>query len=446
MPIQFGTDGVRGVANRVLTTEVCVAIGRATADILGIEVPVLIGRDTRQSGTLIEFGVTAGLCSMGANVESAGSIPTPGLAFLCASRQVPGVMVSASHNPYPDNGIKLFGANGEKLDTETEHRIETRANGFLNGLSIEFPVNGEVGVASRIAGSVDRYVVDRMHSIDGDLSGLRMVLDCANGAQYGAAPRTMKELNASVEVINAQPNGRNINDHCGSTDPSQLQVEVVAHSADVGFAFDGDGDRVIAVDETGAIVNGDHLLAIAAIELRERNALHNGTVVITVMANLGLRDALTEAGINFIETPVGDPYVWRAMKKSGAVLGGEQSGHIIFGDRATTGDGLLTAIIISDVMKRSGKSLSELAKVVQAYPQELRNVEVRNPQAVLKDETLNSAIKAAQSALGDSGRVLVRASGTQPIIRVMVEAKNADEAMHHADTLSEKVSEVSAER
>jgi len=440
MTLRFGTDGVRGIANRDLTPELVVAFGRAVARVLGNDRPFLIGRDTRQSGTMIEAALTAGLCAQGASVQSAGILPTPGLAFLADVLDSPAAMISASHNPFPDNGIKLFGAGGRKIADVLEAQVEAELATVLErgvGLS---PEGESVGSATRVAGSVDRYVVHLIQALDGRrLDGLRVVLDCGNGAAYGAAPRAARELGLELTVINAAPDGVNINHECGSTHPAELQRVVREIGADAGLAFDGDADRVIAVDERGELIDGDRMLLIGALDLRARNKLANNAIAVTVMSNLGLRRALARHEIEMFETAVGDRNVLAAMEQHALTLGGEQSGHVIYSELATTGDGTLTGFLLLDVMARSGRSLSALAVEMTSFPQVLRNVAVADPAAIEGDRAFWDRVRDAEAELGDDGRVLVRRSGTEPLVRVMVEASTPEQAEAIADELARLV-------
>ncbi|MFN8035048.1 MAG: phosphoglucosamine mutase [Acidimicrobiia bacterium] len=440
MTLRFGTDGVRGIANRDLTPEVVVAFGRAAARVLGTERPFLIGRDTRQSGTMIESALAAGLCAQGASAQSAGVLPTPGLAFLAEVLDAPAAMISASHNPFPDNGIKLFAAGGRKVADEIEAQLEAELAAVLEVGPGTSPEGAGIGTATRVAGSVDRYVVHLIQALEGRrLDGLRVVLDCGHGAAYGAAPRAARELGLDLTVLNATPDGSNINRDCGSTHPGELQRAVVELGADAGLAFDGDADRVIAVDERGRIVDGDHILLIGAIDLHQRRKLSHDTIAATVMSNLGLRRALAEHAIGLVETPVGDRNVLAAIEGHDLVLGGEQSGHVIYSELATTGDGTLTGLLLLDTMVRRGRTLSELAAGMTTFPQVLRNVTVSDPTAVERAPDFWARVEAAERALGGDGRVLVRRSGTEPVVRVMVEATTLEQAEQVAGALAANV-------
>jgi phosphoglucosamine mutase len=428
MTLRFGTDGVRGVANVELTPELVLGLGRAAAQVLGTDVPFIVGRDTRRSGPMIEAALVAGLCAEGCDVELVGILPTPGVAALAAARHAPAAMISASHNPFPDNGVKLFAAGGRKLTAVAEENVEMELGALIGSRSIAGDSGAGVGTARPLPGARDEYVTGLVGALgDRTLDGLRVVIDGGHGAAFEAAPEALRRLGAGVEVHNVEPDGTNINAACGSTDPSSLRAAVVASGADAGLAFDGDADRVIAIDEHGDIVDGDHMLCIAAIDLASRDALRGNAVVVTVMSNLGLRHALTGRGIEVVETPVGDRHVISALAERGLALGGEQSGHIIFADYATTGDGTLTGIMLLDAMARTGRPLSALAAVMTSFPQVLRNVRVAD-SATLDAAALDTAIAAGIAELGDDGRVLVRPSGTEPVVRVMVEAASAGQA------------------
>ncbi len=439
MTLRFGTDGVRGVANVELTTELVLGLGRAAARVLDADVPFIVGRDTRRSGPMIEAALVAGLCAEGADVELVGILPTPGVAALAAARHAPAAVISASHNPFPDNGVKLFAAGGRKLTADAEANVEMELGALIGSGSIAGDSGTGVGTARALPGARDEYVTGLVGALAGrTLDGLRVVLDCGHGAAFEAAPEVLRRLGADVEVHNVEPDGTNINAGCGSTDPSSLRAAVVASGAHAGLAFDGDADRVIAIDEHGDIVDGDHMLCIAAIDLASRDALRGNAVVVTVMSNLGLRHALAGRGIEVVETPVGDRHVISVLAERGLALGGEQSGHIIFADHATTGDGTLTGIMLLDAMARTGRPLSELAAVMKSFPQVLRNVRVAD-RAALDAAALDTAVAAGIAELGDDGRVLVRPSGTEPVVRVMVEAASAGQADQVAARLVDAV-------
>lgn len=427
MTLKFGTDGVRGVALTELTTEYAAALGRAAASVLGGG-RWLIGRDTRESGPALEAAVAAGLAAGGAAPLSVGVLPTPALAWLSQQHGCPAAMITASHNPWHDNGVKIFAPGGVKLVDQVERAIEAAID-----LSTPAPPFDVPAVDERA-----RYV---LHLVDlhGSLSGLRVVLDCANGAMSQVAPAVFVALGADVVVLHATPDGRNINDHCGATHTASLATAVVEQGAALGLAFDGDGDRVIAVDHLGRVVDGDRLIALAALQLREEGALHHDTVVVTVMSNLGFHKAMAAAGIHVVTTAVGDRYVLEALDGGGYSVGGEQSGHIIYRDLATTGDGLLAGLRLAEYVHAHHRTLAELAgDVMTGYPQVLVNVRVaeRHPHAA---QELAAEIDAAERRLDGDGRILVRASGTEPLIRVMVEAATDPMAHEVADQLAEAV-------
>jgi phosphoglucosamine mutase len=440
MTLRFGTDGVRGVANRELTPELVTALGRAAVRVLGADEPFVIGRDTRRSGPMLEAALVAGLCAEGADVVLTGVLPTPGVAHVARERGAPAAVISASHNPFGDNGVKLFAAGGRKIPESLELQVERE----LRALAVAQPDPGPdgvgVGVSSEHRGALDEYVATLVDALQGrQLSGLHVVVDCGNGAAFRAAPSTLRALGATVDVIHASPDGININAGCGSTHPGDLQEAVLVARADAGLAFDGDADRVIAVDERGVLVDGDEILAITAIDMHDRKLLRGNAVVATVMSNLGLRRALEPYGVGVIETPVGDRNVLDVLEQRNLTLGGEQSGHVIFADHATTGDGTLTGIVLLDTMARRKRSLSELASVLTRVPQILRNVAVDGGEQLRGDTAFWSRVRDVDEELGDDGRVLVRPSGTEPLVRVMVESTDADAAAEAADRLVELV-------
>jgi phosphoglucosamine mutase len=426
LSLRFGTDGIRGVANTELTPELSLAIGLAAARVIGEPGQVcLIGRDTRHSGSLIESALTAGLLSSGVSVVDLGVVPTPAVAFLSAERNVMAAMISASHNAFADNGIKFFLPGGRKLSDDIEERLEKTIEA---GVPASERVSGsDVGSTSADHGGVSAYEQHLVSTVPGrDLSGLHIVLDCANGAASRIAPEVLSLLGARTTVLFDQPNGRNINDNCGSTHPQQLQKTVAELGADLGLAFDGDADRVLAVDHGGNLIDGDHILAMLAIDAKTQGRLRDNTLVTTVMANLGLKIAMEKAGIAVDETAVGDRYVLEALEAGSYSLGGEQSGHVIIPEYATTGDGLLTGLQIATLVKKSNKSLGELASVVTKLPQILRNVRVANREALESATAVWEAVEIEQQKLGKEGRVLLRPSGTEPVVRVMVEAMTQD--------------------
>jgi phosphoglucosamine mutase len=436
MTLRFGTDGVRGVANVDLTPELVVALGRAAVRVLGRDRHFLVARDTRRSGPMLEAALVAGLCAEGADVDVAGVLPTPGAAFLSQTRDCPAAMISASHNPFPDNGIKFFTRGGRKLPDAVQERIEAELDGLLAWAG-PGPSGSGVGTSRPAPDLVEAYVAHLVAALEGRrLEGLLVVVDCGHGAAVEAAPEALARLGAKVEVRNVEPDGTNINAGCGSTHPGALQREVLRLSAAAGLAFDGDADRLIAVDEQGALVDGDHLLAIAALDLRSRGRLRHDTVVTTVMANLGFRHAMVEHGVRVVETRVGDRYVLEAMEAEGAVLGGEQSGHLVFADLATTGDGLLSGLVLLDVMARSGRPLSELAGVVTKLPQVLCNVRVADRTGLDAARPFWDEVAAVEAEMAGGGRVLVRPSGTEPFVRIMVEAATAEAAEAYTERLA----------
>jgi phosphoglucosamine mutase len=433
--LRFGTDGVRGVANADLTPELVVALGRAAARVLEADTFV-IGRDTRVSGPLLEAALAAGLAAEGVRVEIAGVVPTPAVAWVSATQKVAGAMISASHNPFPDNGIKLFSPGGRKLSDETEERLEAELDRLVHGsVGPPEPTGAAVGRIEAHPELAVAYGSTVAGTLGGRrLEGLHVVLDCANGAASSVASGVLASLGARTHVIHAEPDGCNINEGCGSTHPGDLQAAVTSLGADAGLAFDGDADRVLAVDAEGRLVDGDQVIAILALDRHRRDALVQDTVVVTVMTNLGFRIAMAEHGISVCETAVGDRYVLEAMEAGGFQLGGEQSGHVIQADLATTGDGLLTGVAVLDVMARTGRTLADLASVMIRLPQVLVNVAL--PRRGIDVATLiRSDVEAAQAELGDRGRVLVRPSGTEPVVRVMVEAPTAEQAASVADRL-----------
>jgi phosphoglucosamine mutase len=413
--LKFGTDGLRGVAGTELTAELALRLGRAAATVLDGD-RFLVARDTRRSGSMLETALAAGLAAEGAEVELLGVLPTPGLAWHSAHEGVPAAMISASHNPFRDNGIKLFAAGGTKLPDEVEARLEA-------AMDDGEPTDGEIGQVRRRLRAEEGYEGFLLSSVEArDLRGLMVVVDCANGAASGVAPTVLRQLGCDVEVLFANPDGVNINAGCGSTHPGALQAQVVQAGADLGLAFDGDADRVLAVDHTGRLIDGDHLIAMCAIDLAERDLLRDRSVVVTVMTNLGFRLAMAERGIGVVETAVGDRYVLEALDAGHLSLGGEQSGHVIFRDIATTGDGVLCGIQLLDLMKRSGKRLADLAdEAMTSLPQVLRNVRVAE-RGTDVSVTIADEVHAVEAELGETGRVLIRPSGTEPLVRVMVEA------------------------
>ncbi|PLY02811.1 MAG: phosphoglucosamine mutase [Desulfuromonas sp.] len=437
----FGTDGVRGIANvDPLTTEMVMQIGRAAAFIFKGDKRrhrIIIGKDTRLSGYMIENALVAGICSMGVDVMLVGPLPTPGIAFITSSmRADAGVVISASHNPYQDNGIKFFSRDGFKLPDEMELKIEELV--FSDKLNDLRPTATEVGKAYRIDDAIGRYIVFLKHTFprDLDLQGLKIVLDCANGAAYKVAPAVLEELGAEVVSLGIAPNGTNINAGCGSLHPAVMAEAVREHKAHLGMALDGDADRVIFVDENGDEVDGDHIMAICATEMLKAGTLAQNTLVTTVMSNVGLGTAIKRAGGKMVRTAVGDRYVVEEMRANGYNFGGEQSGHMIFLDHNTTGDGMVSALQLLAILQRSGKPLSELAQVMTACPQVLVNVAVTSRMPVDDIPGLSDAVARVEGELGDNGRVLLRYSGTESLLRVMVEGEDQAQIDAYANELA----------
>jgi phosphoglucosamine mutase len=440
----FGTDGVRGKANEALTAELALSLSVAAAHVLdeggqftGDPPLALVGRDPRASGEFLEAAVVAGLASAGVNVLRLGILPTPGVAFLTEACSADlGVMLSASHNPMPDNGIKFFARGGNKLDDELEDTIESRLTEVWAR-----PTGASVGRVSVDESLVENYVAHLVNSLERPVSleGIKVVVDCANGAAFQAAPAAFEAQGAKVRRIHAEPDGININENCGSTHMDSLREAVLAEHADLGIALDGDADRCLAVDTFGRIVDGDQILAILALALREQSRLKNDTIVATVMSNLGLINAMRGAGITVQQAKVGDRYVLEAMKAGGFSLGGEQSGHIVMLEHATTGDGVLTALHLMNRMATSGQSLAQLASVMTRLPQVLINVPDVDKSRAATDPELTAAVSKAQAELGDSGRVLLRPSGTESLVRVMVEAETYETANGVAHRLADVV-------
>ncbi|SDW69403.1 phosphoglucosamine mutase [Alicyclobacillus hesperidum] len=418
----FGTDGVRGVANSELTPELAFRLGRAGAYVLTSRRPgarIVVGKDTRISGDMLETALVSGILSMGVDALRLGVISTPGVAYLTKHlRADAGVMISASHNPVADNGIKFFGGDGFKLLDETEDRIEQLLEDGARDLPR--PTGDKIG-RMYDEPAVETYIRFLLSTVQVRFDGLHIVLDCANGAASAIAPEVFRRLGANVTVIHAMPDGVNINVGCGSTHPYIVQRAVLAHGADVGLSFDGDADRLIAVDASGEVIDGDFIMAICARAMKAKGLLQGNKLVATVMSNLGFVKAMEAEGIDVLRTAVGDRYVMERMREDNAVLGGEQSGHIIFLNHTTTGDGILTAVQLVQVMVEAQQPLSQLRQVMKRYPQLLENVQVRDKRAWRENEKIQSALRAAEEALGESGRVLVRESGTEQLVRVMVE-------------------------
>lgn len=442
----FGTDGARGVANSELTCELAMKIGRAAAMVLtescAHKPKVLIGMDTRASSHMLAAAIGAGLCSVGADVLIIDVVPTPAVAFLVKEYDYDaGVMISASHNPCEYNGIKIFQGNGYKLPDELENEIEEI---ILDETKVPPVVlGGDVGKISFSSKAVDDYIFHLAMTADGDFKGMKIALDCANGSASVTARALFTRLGAKCCIINETPNGTNINENCGSTHLEQLQKFVVENKCDIGFAFDGDADRLLVVDENGEVVDGDKIIAVCSKFMKENNKLKNNTAVVTVMSNMGFFKFCEKNDINCVKTKVGDRYVLEEMVKNGFVIGGEQSGHIIFLDYATTGDGQMSAIQVLNVIKSTGKKISELASEMQVYPQVLINVRVSNfgKARLDKDEEVQLAIREASEELGDTGRVLVRVSGTEPLVRVMLEGEDYNQIKSLAESIAKVIEE-----
>jgi phosphoglucosamine mutase len=437
----FGTDGVRGQANSELTPELALSVAAAAARVLvehdSSHRPVaVVGRDPRASGEMLQAAVAAGLTSAGADVMQLGVLPTPAVAHLVGELGADlGVMISASHNPMPDNGIKLFAAGGHKLPDALEDEIEAQL-----GASYERPTGAGVGRVYDIADSLDRYIEHLLKAAPHRLEGLRVVVDCANGAAWAAAPQAYREAGAEVIAINALPDGENINDGCGSTHLDTVREVVLAEQADLGIAHDGDADRCLAIDATGEVVDGDQIMAVLALAMKESGDLAENTLVATVMSNLGLHLAMRDAGVTLRTTAVGDRYVLEALREHSLSLGGEQSGHVVMPAHATTGDGLLTAMRLMSRMATTGRSLADLAAVMTRLPQVLKNVKVADKAAVTRSTTVSEAVAEVEAELGDTGRVLLRPSGTEQLVRVMVEAPSQEVAEAAAQRLAGVVS------
>ena len=447
----FGTDGVRGVANVYpMTTEMAMQIGRAAAYIFrngNRRHRIVIGKDTRLSGYMIENALAAGICSMGVDVLLVGPLPTPGIANITASmRADAGVVISASHNPFQDNGIKFFSRDGFKLPDKMELKIEQLI--FSQKIDSLRPIATEVGKAYRIDDAVGRYVVFLKSTFpkELDLSGMKIVLDCANGAAYKVAPAVLEELGAEVIPLGIKPNGTNINAGCGSTHPEIISEAVREHRADLGIALDGDADRVIFVDEFGNEVDGDHIMAICAIDMLKHRKLRKNTLVATVMSNMGLDIALKKAGGKIVKTAVGDRYVVEEMVKGGYSLGGEQSGHMIFLDHNTTGDGILSALQVLAILRRENKTLSELAEIMIPLPQVLVNVRVAEKKDIMTIPEVAKLINGIEGKLKDEGRILIRYSGTEPLLRIMLEGQDKYQITNWAKEIADLIEKKGGEK
>lgn len=438
----FGTDGVRGVANEEpMTGEMAMQIGRATAYLFRSKKGrhrIVVGKDTRLSGYMLETALASGICSMGGDVLLVGPLPTPGIAFITVDmRADAGVVISASHNPFNDNGIKIFSGNGFKLPDEMELRIEELIfSGKLAGLR---PTGTEVGKAFRIDDATGRYAVFLKHTFPEHLTleGLKIVVDCAHGAAYRVAPTVLEELGAEVSCAGVEPDGENINLNCGSLHPELISCLVKEHGADLGMTLDGDADRVIFTDHTGKVIDGDHIMAICALDMMQEGRLKKNTLVTTVMSNMGLEMIIKESGGQMVRAPVGDRYVVEEMLNGGYNLGGEQSGHIVFLDHNTTGDGMITALQVLAVMQKKGVSLAELAEVMKTFPQTQRSVRVKARKDLSQIPQIQRMIKECERELGEQGRILIRYSGTEPLLRIMIEGANEEKITRMADAMAE---------
>ena len=445
MSRMFGTDGVRGIANNELTAQMAYDLGRAGAFVLteGTHKPkILVAKDTRISGDMLESALVAGILSVGAEAVCLGVIPTPAIAHLNREYGADaGIMISASHNPVEYNGIKFFDNKGYKLSDDLEDQIQSVIESGFDG--VPSPVGVHLGKKRKETGAIDDYIDFAKSTIGTNLKGLKVALDCANGACYEAGVKAFRDLGAEVYVINDNPDGTNINENCGSTHPEELMDYVVKKKCDCGFAFDGDADRCLAVDEKGVLIDGDHILTMCAKELKDTGRLKDNTLVVTVMSNLGLKIACEREGINLEVTKVGDRYVLENMVNNGYIIGGEQSGHVIFLNHNTTGDGLVTALQVASIVKKSGKTLSSLAGIMKALPQVLANAKVPNNMKDIheKDEEIMNEIKKIEESLHGVGRVLIRPSGTEPLVRVMLEGENQDEIDKMAHNLAKLIEE-----
>lgn len=437
----FGTDGVRGIANRQLTPELAYRLGRAAGYVLALQgkgdAGIVIGKDTRISGDMLEAALTAGICSVGVNVYRLGIMPTPGVAYLTkVLNKEAGAVISASHNPFGDNGIKFLGPGGSKLPDAVEGKIEALVQ---DGGDLPYPTGADIGRVDQVDNAAEIYRQYAKSLFHGSLKGLKIVVDCSNGAASQITPQVLEGLGAEVITIFAEPDGININRQCGSTYPEALQKKVLEEKADLGLAHDGDADRVLAVDEKGQLVDGDQIMVIAALALKAQGLLAGNKVVVTVMSNLGLRKAMETAGIEVLETKVGDRYVLEKMQETGAILGGEQSGHIIFLRQNNTGDGLITGLNLLQVMVDSQKPLSVLAGQMERFPQVTVNVTVTDKEKVLKAQTVVEEIARVRERLEGRGRIVVRPSGTEPLIRLMAEGPDEKELTDLLDELAHTV-------
>lgn len=444
MPKYFGTDGFRGEAGVVLTAEHAFKIGRFIGHFYSSsenkKTRIIIGKDTRCSGDMLEAALGAGITSSGADVYLMGITTTPSVSYVTGTENFDcGIMISASHNPYYDNGIKLINGDGEKMQESVIEQVEAYIDG--DGKDFEFAKDGEIGRVVQYGVGVETYEKHLISSAGGGYKGMKIAIDCANGSAYKIGKRVFEAMGAKVLVINDRPDGMNINSDCGSTHIGGLCEFVVKNKCDMGFAFDGDADRCLAVDENGKIVDGDHIMYICGRYMKEKGLLENDTIVTTVMSNFGLYKAFDKSGIKYEKTDVGDKYVYENMKSGGHILGGEQSGHIIFMKHAHTGDGILTALNVTDTVKDTGKKLSELASPVVVYPQVLKNVIVTDKDETLADPCIKNQVMRVSESLGDNGRILLRKSGTEPVLRVMVEAASENMCEKYADEVIEKMAE-----
>lgn len=436
-PNLFGTDGVRGIANAELSPERAFFLGEAAARTLAPGQALVVGRDTRRSGDLLEHALIAGVCAAGVDVLVVGVVPTPAVAFLVRDLgAAAGAVISASHNPAEYNGIKFFDQDGFKLSVEVEESISKDVLAAEAGEPPDRPVGAGVGRVYPVADADERYIDHCVSTVEGDLVGLKVVLDCANGAACVTSPAVLRQLGADVKVLNAAPDGMNINQGCGSLELAGLRKALSGYEADVGLAHDGDADRVLALDPDGTVVDGDHIMAACARDMKRKGRLAGDMVVVTVMTNLGFVEAMTTEGITAVRTPVGDREVLAEMRRRGALLGGEQSGHVIFLEHNTTGDGVVTALQFLAAMRDSGGSPRELTGFVIDYPQVTRTLTVPDRDAFAGSEAVARAVADAERALGQAGRVVVRPSGTEPVVRVMIEARDTAEAERHADALA----------
>lgn len=439
----FGTDGVRGEANIDLTPELAYRLGRAATIFFGEhedkQPTLLIGRDTRISGQMFEAALAAGICSAGGRALLIGVVPTPAIAYLTKMLGAQaGIVISASHNPFMDNGIKFFGSNGYKLPDDVEDQLEKRVHAIEEGTKLFRPTGEKIGVIENGLHYLNDYIEYVIDTVQDDFKGMKIVLDCANGAAYEAMPRVLKSFGAEVIVMHNEPNGININKNCGSTHIDNLKQAVLENKADIGIAHDGDADRCLAVDETGELIDGDKILVICALEMMAEKRLKDNTVVSTVMANIGFHKAIKEAGGHVEVTKVGDRYVLENMLANGYSLGGEQSGHIIFPEYSTTGDGLITALQLIASIRRSGKTASQMAGLMKTYPQLLVNVRVKSKDGWEDNAQIKAAIMAGDDELGENGRILVRPSGTEPLIRVMAEGPDQNQL----DSICQRIADV----